>query len=109
MSTTTFTEADRKKLEELKAKERQAKQDARNEAKRNDRVCKSLFGMTVKQVHEKLTAEQTEQAGQVNIYEQELRNIADLYGTDIWTLLEYIKTDRQVSYYRKFHTDADAV
>lgn len=50
----TFTEADRKKLEALKAKERQAKQEARNEAKRNDTLCKKLFGLTVKQVKDSL-------------------------------------------------------
>lgn len=50
----TFTEADRKKLEALKEKERQAKQEARNEAKRNDTICKKLFGMTAKQVKDKL-------------------------------------------------------
>ncbi len=54
MSSTTFTEADRKKLEALKAKERQAKQDARNEQKRADSVCKKLFGKTAKQVKDAL-------------------------------------------------------
>ena len=50
-----FTEADRRKLEALKEKERQAKKDARNEQKRADRMCEKLFGMTAKQVQEKLS------------------------------------------------------
>ncbi len=50
----TFTEADRKKLEALKEKERQAKQDARNEQKRADNLCKKLFGRTVKEVKDAL-------------------------------------------------------
>lgn len=50
----TFTEADAKKLAELQAKQKQAKQDERNKQKRDDRTCKALFGMTVKEVKEKI-------------------------------------------------------
>ncbi len=100
----TFTEADRRKLEALKTKERQARQDARNEAKRNDRICTKLFGMTAKQVADRLSAGQTEQT---NYYEQELNDIAELYGTDIETLIEYIKSDRQVEYYTKYGSKRD--
>ena len=103
---TTFTEADRKKLEALKAKERQAKQDERNEQKRADTICKKLFGMTAKQVQEKLSAKEIKP---YNIYEDKLNEIADLYGTDVWTLIDYIKSDRQVSYYKKYHTDTDTI
>jgi len=49
-----FTEADKKKLAELKEKERIAKQQERNEQKRVDRFCQKHFGMTAKQVAEKL-------------------------------------------------------
>ena len=50
----TFTEADKKKLLELQEKQRKAKAEERNEQKRNDRMCQKLFGMTVKEVTEKL-------------------------------------------------------
>ena len=49
-----FTEADKKKLLELQEKQRKAKAEERNEQKRNDRMCQKLFGMTVKEVTEKL-------------------------------------------------------
>ena len=49
-----FTEADAKKLAELQAKQKQAKQEERNKAKRDDRACKALFGMSVKEVQARL-------------------------------------------------------
>lgn len=49
-----FTEADRRKLEALKEKERKSKQAERNEQKQADRLCKKLFGLTVKQVKDGL-------------------------------------------------------
>lgn len=49
-----FTEADRKRLEALKEKERQAKQEERNERKRADRYCKTAFGIPAKEVKKKL-------------------------------------------------------
>jgi hypothetical protein len=42
---TQFTDADSRKLAELLEKQRRAKQEARNEQKRNDRMCEKLFGM----------------------------------------------------------------
>lgn len=32
-----------------------------------------------------------------------LKDIAAKYGCDIPTLLDYIETDRQISYFKKFH------
>lgn len=49
-----MTEREKKLLAELQAKEKQDKIDARNEQKRNDRLCEKLFGMKVKEVQEKL-------------------------------------------------------
>lgn len=34
---------------------------------------------------------------------ERINEIAEKYGTDVDTLLEYISTDRQVSYYRSTH------
>lgn len=50
-----FTEADRRRLEALKEKERQAKQDERNERKRADNLCKKLFGMSASDVQKNLS------------------------------------------------------
>ena len=55
MSSTAFTEVDRRRLEALKEKERKAKQAERNEQKRADTMCKKLFGMSAKEVQEKLS------------------------------------------------------
>lgn len=49
-----MTEREKKLLAELQAKEKQDKIDARNEQKRNDRLCEKLFGMKVKEIQEKL-------------------------------------------------------
>lgn len=49
-----FTEADRRRLEALKEKERQARQAERNEEKRADTLCKKLFDMTAREVKDKL-------------------------------------------------------
>ena len=49
-----FTEADAKKLKELQEKQRKAKQEERNEQKRNDRFCKKLFGVSEKELRQKL-------------------------------------------------------
>ena len=50
-----FSEADRRRLEALKEKERKAKQEEKNEMRRADTMCKKLFGMTAKEVKEKLS------------------------------------------------------
>ena len=49
-----FSEADRRRLEALKEKERRAKQEEKNEMRRADTMCRKLFGMTAKEVKEKL-------------------------------------------------------
>ena len=47
-----FTEADARKLAELKDRQRQAKIDERNEKRKQERVVKNLFGMTINEVNE---------------------------------------------------------
>lgn len=54
-----FTDADLKKLQELQEKQRKAKAEERNEQKRNDRTCQKLFGMSAKEVKQKLEAPST--------------------------------------------------
>ena len=56
-----FSDADAKKLAELLEKQKQAKAEERNEAKRNDRLCQKLFGMSVKEVKDKLNGTTTTQ------------------------------------------------
>ena len=51
----SFTEADKRRLEALKQKEKEARAEARNEKKRDDRTCKKLFGMTAAEVSKKLS------------------------------------------------------
>lgn len=53
---TTFTAADRRRLEALKEKERTARQEEKAQRRKDDAVCKRLFGLTVAQVRERLDA-----------------------------------------------------
>ena len=55
-----MTEAQKKKLAELKELERQDKQKERNRIKADDRTCQRLFGMTVRQIQEKLAGQDQE-------------------------------------------------
>ena len=89
----TFTEADRRKLEALKEKERKAKQEERNEAKRNDRICKKLFGMTAKEVKDKL-----EKDDYFHEYFQQkalITRLMEVVGKSYYDFEEYVKHREQ--------------
>lgn len=36
-------------------------------------------------------------------YNKELRDVAELYGIGVWDLIDYIKTEQQVNYYKRTH------
>ena len=45
-----FTEADKRRLEALKEKQKQAKQEEQNEKKKVDRWCRKYFGLSFAEV-----------------------------------------------------------
>jgi len=91
-----FTEADAKKLAELQAKQKQAKQEERNKQKRDDRMCKALFGMTVKEVKAKIDGTHSE-GNNDNYWYEEWKRQKDL----IDRLMVHVKgTDNFEDYVR---------
>lgn len=61
----TFTEADKRKLEALKEKQKQAKQIERNEQKTFNKLCQKYFNLTSKEI-EKLIKNPTENSSKSN-------------------------------------------
>ena len=89
-----MTEREEKRLNELLAKketeEKADKEFFKNVKKRRAEVLKVLG---IKEQEEP----------QTNYYEQELRRMADMYGIDIWDLMEYIKSEQQINFYKRTH------
>lgn len=104
----TFTEADRKKLEALKEKERKAKQEARNEAKRNDTICKKLFGMTAKQVKDKLENPTETKDYWQEYYElkQMVERLMKVMGKDFYDFTQYVEHREQMAHERETKSDS---
>ena len=73
-----MTEAQKKKLAELRELERQDKQKERNRIKSDDRTCQRLFGMTTRQVKEKL-AGQDKESEHIDYWQEynELKELVD--------------------------------
>lgn len=63
-----FTEQEQKRLDELKEKKRKAQQEERNKKKRDDRYCKSLFGLSVQEINDKLAEEKPDKMLYFNEY-----------------------------------------
>lgn len=86
-----MTEREEQRLNELLAKkeaeEKADKEFFKNVKKRKAEVLKVLG-----------VKEQ-----EYNIYEKELRDVAELYGIGVWDLIDYIKTEQQVNYYKRTH------
>lgn len=57
-----WTEQDEKKLQELLKTRKRLKQARREQGKRDDEMCRRLFGMTVSQIREALALKEVQQA-----------------------------------------------
>lgn len=91
-----MTERERKRLDELLAKkEAEEKADKEFFSKVRSRKAEVLKVLGVK--------EEAPKEAEPNYYERRLFEIADKYGCMPMDLLDYIETERQISYYKKFN------
>ena len=83
-------------LAKKEAEEKADKEFFKQVKKRRDEVLKVL------KVEETAAPTPEEKDPEPNYYEDRIKRIADKYGCSVFDLLEYIETERQINYYRKY-------
>ena len=115
MKLVKMTAAEKEKLEELLKKQEEADAQQRDFLRevraQKDEVLKAL-GAVSKEEADQLKADaedarkSVKEAAEAKTTAAKLQEIADSYGCSVGDLLQYIATDRQVSYYRSSHGGA---